>query len=316
MHPISAIRRVGRRLGVLCLALLATCVLVNADVTPARADTTQPWTTIEWDITGMKNKVASPGAASTYRAMIARLRDISSHQILNEVRDSMEQGTGRYIEVRVRDRSEANQHRLSLYFRADNLYLDGFTVVGQNYRFNNAPAELVTGFTQHYNNQGNMLFRTLPYSNHYRDLASDTARGDARYAATNVHGYLNVMAELTPGNWHEARPEIAYIIGATAEAARFGWIENRIGRSIGAGSDNDGQGYYANIGGFGVDLENNWSRLSHIVHQGMRNETVPRAQHALINGRRYASLQEIQYGTVQDNRNGPGLTPLLALYGA
>ncbi|KOG69964.1 MULTISPECIES: hypothetical protein [Streptomyces] len=65
-----------------------------------------------------------------------------------------------------------------------------------------------------------------------------------------------------------------------------------------------------------MDLENNWSRLSHIVHQGMRNETVPRAQHALINGRRYANLQEIQYGTVQDNRNGPGLTPLLALYGA
>ncbi len=48
----------------------------------------------------------------------------------------------------------------------------------------------------------------------------------------------------------------------------------------------------------------------------MANETVPRAQHALINGRRYGSLQEIQYGTVQDNRNGPGLTPLLALYGA
>ncbi|WP_030022359.1 ribosome-inactivating family protein [Streptomyces monomycini] len=316
MHPISAVRGVGRRIGVLCLALFAACGLLNGNATPAHADTTQPWTVIEWDITGMKGKTASPGAASNYRAMVARLRDISSHQILNDVRESMPQGTGRYIEVRVRDRGAATQHRLSLYLRADNLYLDGFTVQGQNYSFREAPREMVTGFSRFYRNQGNMLFDVLPYTGHYRDLAESQARSEASYDASHMFQYLDTMTGLTENNWYGARSHIAFVIGATSEAARFGWIENRIARSIHAGSDYDGEGSYSFIGGFGVDLENNWERLSRIVHAGMNNESLPAAQHARIAGRIYANLHEIQYGTTRNNQAGPRIAPFITLYGA
>ncbi|MFD8525503.1 ribosome-inactivating family protein [Streptomyces capillispiralis] len=311
MLLITAVRRAGRRLTALCLALLATCALVNADATPAHADTTNPWTVIEWDITGMRGASASANASSRYRAMITRLRDISSHQIVNEVRDSMPAGTGRYIEVRVRDRGESNQYRLSLYFRADNLYLDGFTVVGQNYRFSDAPAALVTGFTRHYNNQGNMLFRSLPYTGHYSDLATDQTRADARYSPSSLQSYLNAVSQLTPGNWYERAPELAFIINATSEAARFGWIENRIARSIGAGSDYDGQNYVSHLGPFGVDLQRNWARLSRLVHRSINNTLTP-GDAVTVNNRRYANLEEMRYGTT----GRPSLMPFLALSGA
>ncbi|MFD7666024.1 hypothetical protein [Streptomyces sp. NPDC059788] len=46
MHPQSAVRRLGRRLGVLWLALFATCGLLSGNAAPAHADTTERWTTL------------------------------------------------------------------------------------------------------------------------------------------------------------------------------------------------------------------------------------------------------------------------------
>ncbi|WP_238782576.1 hypothetical protein [Streptomyces monomycini] len=44
--PISILRRVGRRLGVLVLALTATCGLMASTAAPAQTDTTERWTVI------------------------------------------------------------------------------------------------------------------------------------------------------------------------------------------------------------------------------------------------------------------------------
>ncbi|WP_370422222.1 ribosome-inactivating family protein [Streptomyces sp. QH1-20] len=310
MQLISAARSAGRRLSALFLALLATCALVNVDATPARADTNERWTPIEWDITGMSTSVTSQTVESRYRAMLDRLEAISSHAIADQVRDTMPQGTGRYIEVRVVDRNASTQHRLTLYFRADNLYLDGITAQGQNYRFTDAATALVTGFTQYYNNHGNMLWRNLPWTSNYSDLAGQEARGAASYTTTALNSYLNRLSTLTPNNWSDRGADFAYVIQATAEAARNGWIRNRIANSLGEGGEWDGNNLYAHIGGFGTDLERNYARLSRLTHRSL-NGTVTDSDAVTINGRRYRNLNDMRNGI----SNGPRIAPFIALYG-
>ncbi|QCX73876.1 Ribosome inactivating protein [Streptomyces sp. YIM 121038] len=322
MQPILALRRAGRRLSALCFALLATCTLVNAGGTPAHADTSEMWTKRVWDISDLARAQRAGaegtlGGANSHAVMVGELRRISSHPFVNGVRESMPEGTGRYIELQIHDETASPSHRLSLYLRADNLYLDGFTVNGQNYRFNDAPAALTTGLHNAYNGRGNLLFRTLPYSGHYADLANAEARGAASFEPSSLYAHLSEMMYLDENHWNSSRVRraIANVIAATSEAARFGWIENRIYFSLlqGGQTDGDNSGVrYSNLGSFGVSLENNWARLSRLAHREANGNLLD-SDAVTINNTRYQNLAHLRNGV---GTGGQRIAPLIALYGA
>lgn len=95
---------------------------------------------------------------------------------------------------------------------------------------------------------------------------------------------------------------MAYIIGATAEAARFGWIQNRVAQSIFRGGDPAYTDRPSHLGNFGTDLETSWSDLSRMAHRTAAHRT---DRGVTIDGRRYENVTEIGNPT-----NGqPRLTP-------
>ncbi|MFH8404777.1 ribosome-inactivating family protein [Streptomyces sp. NPDC018019] len=274
---------------------------------PAQADPSRYWTILGWEVEDMKYG-ASPRVASRYRDMIGQLRRISGHDIGNGLMRTTS-NTQRYIELRVIDRRETPDHRLSLYLRADNLYLDGYTAEGRNYMFSDAPAYLTTRFRNQYPT-GNALFQRLPYSSQYGSLANDTVRGAQSFNGPSLRQVITDMSRTTPNNWWNVRTQTAAVIGATAEAARFGWIENRIGNSLGLGGDQDGPNWYTHLGAFGTGLQNAWAAMSRLVYRdqnGTGNVTP-----VVINGRTYSTIQQIVYGTT----GGPAIAPLLTLSSA
>ncbi|WOI61809.1 ribosome-inactivating family protein [Streptomyces fradiae] len=300
---LSPWRAPGKRLAAVLLTLVALLGFVNiTNAAPAEAQT-RYWTILHWEVQGMGSG-ASQDVERRYRRMIAELRESSGSHIGTDLMRTTTV-TQRYIEVRVIDRWDtSNQHRLSLYFRADNLYLDGYTIVGRNYMFSDAPGYLTTRFGNQYPG-GNALFERLGYSGHYSNLASAETRGAQSFGGPNLWGAISGLVNQGP---HDAssRNRTAAVITATAEAARFGWIENRVGNSLGENGDYDGQAWQTQIGGFGTDLQNNWAALSRIVY---RQQNGTASTPVMINGRRYASISDI----VNGYHNHPRLAPFLTL---
>ncbi|WP_284582048.1 ribosome-inactivating family protein [Streptomyces sp. 2P-4] len=314
MQLISAARNTGRRLGVLLLALLATCSLVNINATPAHADTSNRWTTMEWDITELAWGTADEDAGRMYRRMIDEFRGHAAHRI-GDVQELMPtRQTAQYLELRVINRNDSPTHRLSLYFRLDTLYLEGFTTNGQNFRFSEPSTTLVTEFRNHYR-QGNLLFTNLPYTGSYLDLANDSVRGAAPFQAHNVMSYINSMIATTEHNMDDTtrRRAIANVIAMTSEAIRIGWIERRIDHTISFGEAYDGQAHQTTLGGFGVSLENNWRRLSILAHRDIAGTRRP--QDAVnIGGTLYQTLNHILGGAPSDTPQR--IAPLIMKYDA
>ncbi|MFD9797062.1 ribosome-inactivating family protein, partial [Streptomyces sp. NPDC059070] len=138
--------------------------------------------------------------------------------------------------------------------------------------------------------------------------ASPEWRGAQTYDRTTMYEQVQNLTNATPGNRNSTTVNraMAYIIGATAEAARFGWIQNRVAQTLYAGGDPQ-DNMAANIGAFGTDLELNWSDLSRMAH----NTAAHRADRGVnIDGRFYGNVDDIG---IPDPRR-PYLTPFLALY--
>ncbi|MFF4814777.1 ribosome-inactivating family protein [Kitasatospora sp. NPDC001309] len=224
--------------------------------------------------------------------MIRQLRELSGTSIAPALARTTT-ATGRYIEISVNDYSDPiNTHRLSLYLRLDNLYLDGFTASGRNWRFSDAPTYLSTRFAAAYPRDG--LLENLRYSSHYSDLASPEARGAQRYSGAAFYGFLSTLFGVSEGSRDQARAPLAAMIGATSEAARFGWIENRIAASIETGGQQDGAQRYDNLGPFGAGLENSWDELSRLVYREQNGDS--QRPTVRIDGRNYSSISDIVNG--------------------
>ncbi|MFD9467520.1 ribosome-inactivating family protein [Streptomyces sp. NPDC060027] len=295
-----------KRLMVLLLSLVAVLGMTQVRSIPlAHAATSNYWSPITWNITGLGNG-SNREAERNYRAMVNQLRVLSGYDIGTGLMRTTEQ-TQRYIEVMIVDNGDpVNNHRISLYLRLDNLYLDGFTIVGQNYRFSDAPGYLTTRFANQYPGAVH-LFRNLPYTSHYQDLANAGTRGSQAFSGPSFWTAIQTIQRLTDQNWNNARAALAAIIGATSEAARFGWIENRIANSIGSGGEtDDAGGFHNNLGGFGADLENNWEDLSEIVYRQQNGNG--RIEPVNIDGHRYSSISDIIYSR---GSSGPRLAPFL-----
>jgi Ribosome inactivating protein len=330
MHPMSAMRRAGRQLAVLLLAMAAACGLLNGLAAPqAHANTSDRWTDIDWHMEGYNDPRGTSGAASqsrNYQDMVNRLRQLAGQEMagvqgMGGLHDTTVRGretaTNRVIRVLLWDDTHGTQQaNVALYFSVDNLYFMGFSSHGVHYRLN-APytRRLAEEMRVRYNLTTAPLFHDINSDGSYASLAATpTWRADQEYTATNFMTHLRALDTATPANRNSnaVLRAMAYFIGATAEAARFGWIQNRIANVLIYNEDRTDPNGPANIGRFGTDLENNWDTLSTLAHRSARgNQTTP----VNIDGRIYANLMQIWDGG-GNNEYQPPIAPFLAIQGS
>lgn len=301
----------------LSIVALFAFIQVNATL-PAEASTSRYWSVVEWNITGLGDG-RNQTAAENYRRMVREVRNLSGDDTLHAGVMQTTQQTERYIEIRIRDDNDVVRNRVSLYLRLDNLYLDGFTIgdgsgnanSSRNYRFSDAPSYLVTRFANQYRT-GNRLFESLGYTSQYGRAGLDTnaeERGAQRFNGPSFGQVIWALRGFNMNNSLNARWALSAIIGATSEAARAGWIENRIALSVGQDGQWDGERYADTIGGFGADLENDWAALSRLVYRLQHNGT-GNPDPVTINRRTYDSIDDIVNG---HGINQPAIAPFLSL---
>ncbi|WP_409235780.1 ribosome-inactivating family protein [Streptomyces sp. PA5.6] len=291
-----------RRLGAWLASFLVLLGITQGVATPeAHALPAYPYQSIEWDITGLEDG-NNPLAAGQYDNMIRQLRGIAATPIAGGVGETTQE-EGHVIEVQVVRYPHGGQrtHNLSLYFWAHDLYLIGFTSQGYNYRFSDTSDLLRQREHAAYPNGHRRAFTNLGYTGRYSDLgASDSTRASINM---NYQGWtlarhldrLGAVRDNRPSSQDYGR-DIAHIIGATSEAARMGWIQNRVSNTIRQGGD--GPQHFDYIGSFGASLENNWGRLSALVNNLNRGQS---GSPVNIDGSRYRTLGDIF--------NGPGGAP-------
>ncbi|MEU1129617.1 ribosome-inactivating family protein [Streptomyces sp. NPDC005900] len=315
MQPITAVHRIGKRLGVLCLALLTMCGVMNLNATPARADFSALWTEVEWDITDL-HEGPSQEAALSFRRMVNRLRTLSGHNVsayspegLTETM-SRPSGTGRYIELRILDRTgndpQYGHYGLTFYFRVDNLYLDGFTARGRNYYFpeqgNTLPAAL---HRQYGSGNSNTLMEAVPYSSNYNALDSQRSRGSINYSPYLTALGISQIRHYAPNTADNYRRAFASIIQLTSESVRNGWISDRIATILEDGETSDGE---VSLGEFGMVVENEWSDLSRLAYRSLSGNVRP-SDEVEIEGERYRSIEDMR----RPSGRRPALWPFMAL---
>ncbi|MFD7451779.1 ribosome-inactivating family protein [Kitasatospora sp. NPDC059827] len=322
LHPTSSVRRTGRRLAVLLLALVSAFSLLYGAAAPkANAETNQRWTDINWAMngyTGPRNSPASRDQFYAYNDMVNALRNAAAHQMDNVDSSSAymdtptRTDTHRVIRVLVwTDEDDGSRAHLALYFNVDNLYLMGYSAHGVHYRFNtDETAHLATEIQRHEGLAAAPSVQLISADGSYGQLsAPDTWRANQQYTALMLEQRARTLINSTSGqrNSPGVRQALAYLIGATSEAARFGWIQNRIAQTIHHGGDPAEPGEPANIGPFGTDLETNWDALSRMAHRTAAHRTDPGVR---IDGRVYYGVYDIGIPT----NSRPRLTPFLALY--
>ncbi|URN17059.1 MULTISPECIES: ribosome-inactivating family protein [Streptomyces] len=318
MNPIPVLRRAGRRLGSLFLALLAVCGLVTAGSAPAHAETSQRYTVIDWHMEGFDDTGygGSEGAdrANRYRQMVARLRAASGHEMAGANTPAMldtpvRTDTNRVIEVRVwtNEYGGPSECHVKLYFSVDNLYLLGFTARGTHWQFADTTLPLAREIQNFYGMANPPLFTSLGYRGDYNSLDSNGVRGNFGYQAQTMQHSMLDLSYIIPARRDSYRGTLAYFIGATAEAARFGWIENRIAAAIDLGYDPSDPNRPAHLGNFGASLQTQWSALSRVAHQTVNGGD---AAPVTVDGRTYTSITQIRFG----NNAVPRIAPFLGLY--
>ncbi|MEU4205672.1 ribosome-inactivating family protein [Streptomyces sp. NPDC045470] len=317
MHPISAPWRFGRRLGILCLALFAACSLLTGNAKPAYAETTQRWTVMDFNMSNYL-RYQTPGQvtpetsanARRYRYMVDQLRELASHPLTYAdagMAQSPRELNSNIIEMRIWDNFRSD---IALYFSASNLYLLGFAVDGVHWRFSDTPSSLARELQAHYG--GPLpLFNNLGYTGRYRDLDPGEDRGNFRYTSERFANAMQSLRHVRDGDTRRYRGDIAAVIGATSEAARFGWIQRRIDTVILNGRDPQSDGTVQNLGNFGVGLENAWSSLSRAVHESLRGETT---RPVTVDHRTYRNWTDVSRGVGDNQSIAPRIAPFISLY--
>jgi hypothetical protein len=333
LHPITTMRRTGRQLAVLLLALVSACSVLFGVAAPkahAEVPESQRFTTIDWHMYAYGDPNGSSRARDSYddyNAMVNALRNAAGHQMegVSNSPGYMDTPTrtnsNRVIRVLVwTHEADGNRAHLALYFNVDNLYFLGFSARGQHYRIVPRANQADRAYTNHLPEELRRasspvpptapLFNQITGDGSYAQMSAPAEwRGAQRYDRTTLYQQVQNLTNATPDsrNSTTVNRAMAYLIGATAEAARFGWIQNRIAQTIFAGGDGLDPNSPAHIGAFGTDLELNWSNMARMAH----NTAAGRGDRGVtIDGRYYGNVFEIGNPT-----NGqPRLTPFLALY--
>ncbi|MEV7416516.1 ribosome-inactivating family protein [Streptomyces sp. NPDC089919] len=335
LHPTSITRRTGRQLSVLLLALMSACsVLFGAAAPKAHAEVpaNQRFTTIDWHLYAYDypdRTSQADDSANDYIAMVNALRNAAGHQMagVSNSPGYMDTPTrtnsNRIIRVLVwTHEADGNHAHLALYFNVDNLYFLGFSAHGQHYRIVPRPNQAAAAYTNHLPEELRRglglatapLFNQITGDGSYQQMSAPPEwRGNQPYDRRMMYQQVQNLTNTTPEsrNSQTTNRAMAYIIGATAEAARCGWIQRRIAQSIYAGGDRNYPGNPAHIGNFGTDLETRWSDLSRMAHNTAATPRRPDPG-VDIDGRHYGNVTDL--GITDDDVERPRLTPFLALY--
>ncbi|MFF8657537.1 ribosome-inactivating family protein [Streptomyces huasconensis] len=295
----------------------------------AFAATNNLWTEIDWRMDDYQERRMGHDSArhgGEYVQLVRRLRQLASDPMAGT------QGMPDLYDTTVRRQQDATQRVIrialwsnanpsgearsdvALYFSVDNLYLMGFSSRGRHYRFDAPFASHLASSMQRRYGGGTPIVSEMSSSGDYASLnASPTWRGNQPYTADNFMHHLNELENATPDNMNDngVRRALAFFIGATSEAARFGFIERRIGNVLVYNNDPDFPGRPAHLGGFGTDLQNNWNTLSAMVHRNLNGEDPVAVR---IDGRTYRTVHDVLNGL--RNGAGPRIAPFIAIVGS
>ncbi|MFH9015372.1 ribosome-inactivating family protein [Streptomyces sp. NPDC017943] len=304
------------RILILTLALLAAVGLTQGLSPKAHADPERPWTRIDWDITHLRRGTSSFSAGQAYDSMLESLRRTVSHAVQADFPHSATtRQTGSYVEIALIDHTEANSHRLSLILEASNLYVVGYFTPQGRYMFyglDSAPVRTAYNavFPRNRLEQGH--FQSLPFRENYNSFSREEWRMNDSF--TGLRGDIDHLANMparAPGQntppATAAGRALTSVVAAVSEAARFRWIQNRIGNTIRVGYDHDENGRQDTLGRFGAELELSWRRLSAMLSANLRNRA---AAPITIDDRVYRNSTDIELG---NGRRVPALGLAVAL---
>ncbi|MEV0122365.1 ribosome-inactivating family protein [Streptomyces sp. NPDC050703] len=326
MGKIELSRRSFARIGAAVLAVPALGAVQGLAAPRAFANTNALWTDIDWHLEDWDEPRGTTTArrqAQDYMAVVDRMRDLAStpmagsqgvHGIYDTTVRDEESATRRIIRVLLwSNASGRSRADVALYFSVDNLYLMGFSAHGHHYRFNASYTRHLAGSMQaHWNQTTPPIVTAMSSNGSYGTLsASPEWRGAQHCTSVNFLTHLENLENVTAStrNSQAVQRALAFFIGATSEAARFGWIETRIGNVLSYGHDPLDSNRPVHLGPFGAELENNWDTMSAMVHrtmQGNQGNPVP------INGRTYRTWEQVMFGAP----NHPPLGPFLANVGS
>ncbi|MET9549234.1 ribosome-inactivating family protein [Streptomyces sp. NPDC006627] len=320
-------RRSFARIGAAVLALPALGTLQGLAAPQAYAATNALWTKLDWRMEGYQRERGTSAAtrqSTNYRYVVDQLRALTSQEMAGtqgrpglydtSVR-SHQPRTNRVIQILLwSDDTGASRNDVNLYFSVDDLYLMGFTSRGQHYRFD-------AGYTHHLADSLGRASSTPPPLVHvmestgsYATLNADPLwRGEQEYTAHNFLRHLNELRNARPNNMNSngVTRALAFFIGATSEAARFGgFIQERICNVLIYDEDRSYNDRPAHLGGFGTALQNNWHTLSALAHrnlQGLEAEPVG------IDGRHFRNVEDILNGA---HGGGPRIAPFIGILGS
>ncbi|MFI8360480.1 ribosome-inactivating family protein [Streptomyces sp. NPDC085612] len=249
----------ARRITGLLLALALSLGMLGAAAPAAHADPDRSLTVVDWDITGLDG--GGQGQHDRYWNMIDRIHRISGHdyyQVLDETTTTYNQ----LIQVRV---NHAGHHVVSLYFWANTLYLAGFYQPGQPSGTGNRHYVFPDGYPDAFNRVLGVEAHQLPWNGSYANLPNGGLRDQRRLTPQNLQNALltlgNAQQLLATGHGRQTVGSyLVDVIGATAEAARFGHLFDIIRGNIRNNTSNP-------ITRFGAALQTSWGQLSEWVYQ-------------------------------------------------
>jgi hypothetical protein len=250
--------RTARRTAGLCVALALSIGMLGALAPTAQADPQQPLTVIDWDITGLEH--GGQGHHDRYWNVIDQVHRISGHNF-HQILDETTTTYNRLIQIRV---SYARQHAVSLYFWANTLYLAGFYQPGQPNGTGNRHYVFPDGYPDAFNQVLGVNAQRLPWNGSYANLPDGSNRGDRRLTPQNLQNSLLSLRRTqellgSQAGTTTVGSSLVDIIGATAEAARFGYIFDVVRQNIRGNTSTP-------IGRFGAVLETSWGDLSRWVY--------------------------------------------------
>ncbi|MFF5638909.1 ribosome-inactivating family protein [Streptomyces sp. NPDC012825] len=272
---------------------------------------------MDWDITNLQPDTSSTYAANSYWSMLASVREYAStgipphHGATYSITDP---DSNRYIEVALVDWSnQAVPHRLSLILDARNLYAVGFFTPRSRYLFRDMDVNrVVSAYNAVHGGLQPGHFTYLPFGENYNDFSRDEWRANTSFLGlrndiNNLVGLSGTIGQNTPPAITAAR-SLTQVVAAVSEAARFGWIQNRILNTIRSGSDIDGTNRYSHLGPFGAEMETSWAALTRLLAANAAGrQGVP----VNINNRVYSNRTEVEQG--DPSRGMPAIDVFVAL---
>jgi hypothetical protein len=312
-------RRSFTRFGAAALALPALGTLQGLAAPQAYANTSNLWTDFDWRLAGYENG-HNGMFGRQYFSLVRALRDLVSQPMAGAQNDPDFFDTTRFAHessrrvIRILLWNTDNRANVALYFNVDNLYLMGFTAHGRHYRFDEARFAHLSASIGNRFNQGAPLVTVMNSNGNYGELnASAEWRGGQQYTTFNFLYHLHVLEGANQDNVDSVAVHraLAFFIGATSEAARFAWIEERIANVLMNGEDVRDPARPRHLGTFGTGLQNAWDPLSVLAHQTMEGR-LSRAVN--IDGREYRDFRDIANG---HNRGAfaPRIAPFIAILG-